>query len=444
MNHPLINNLLRRSRILAKRTIPELRSKKIQNKPEALLALAEAPYHGVTKSLDQFKGKEGLKNLGLGVATGGGLYGGSQLIDDDNKGLSNFLGTAGLIAPGVFRSGRAGLLGMRNFLDAARNLNRRGVSITSADEAKRRALIINSSVNSIRANPKQFFDKLKDAEYRKNILSVMRPDKTVKIDFLSNRQGSLDSMLPHLESMSKQFGRSILDAGTIINPNIAARVQKGSLQNALARMGYERFLGNTKHVQNIGPELHTALKDRFATLANKKVNLNKPYKSLTKEERKSLLPSHDSFFPFSVNVKGEELNLLDDAVAAKSSVPVFRSYQDDLRRFGLHDAASRYAYDNRYNPAINRSVSSVDLWDNLPQNTRDWLTTQDIKSADEYKELLSQVKSFYNHAQESARNNPRQYIEDFKLPSLRNIFKPNTSNYNFDQDLKILAPNINK
>jgi hypothetical protein len=440
--NPLINNLLRRARILAKRTIPELRNKKIQNKPEALLALAETPYHGITKALDQFKGKAGLKNLGLGVATGGGLYGGSQLINDENDGLSKFLGAAGLVAPGIFRSGRAGLLGMRNFLDAARNLNMRGVSITSADEAKRRAAIINGSVNSFIANPKQFFNKLKDAEYRKNILSVMRPDKTVKIDFLSNRQGSLESMVPHLEAMSKNFGRSILDAGTIINPNIATRVEKGSLQNALARMGYERLLGNTKHVQNIGPELNTALKDRFATLANKKVNLNKPYKSLTKEERKSLLPSKDDFFPFSVNVKGEKLNILDDAFSGKSVTPGYRSYQGDLSRYGFHDEADNYY--NRYNPAVsNNSVRSQDLWDNLPQNTRDWLATQNVKSPDEYKELLSQVKSFYAHAQDAAKKNPRQYIEDFKLPSLRNIFKPNTSNYNFDQDLKLIAPSLN-
>jgi hypothetical protein len=441
--NPILNNILRRLNIAAKKAIPELRGKKIQKNPEALLTLAETPYHGITKALDQFKGKEGLKNLGLGAVTGGGLYGGSQLINDENDGLSKFLGAAGLVAPGIFRSGRAGFLGMRNFLDAARNLNIRGVGITSTEEAKRRSGIISSVVNNIRANPKIFLEKLKDPEYRKNVLSVMRPDDTVKINFLSNSRGSLESMLPHLDAMSRQFGRSVLDAGTIINPNIASRIEKGSLPKALAAMGYEKLLGNTKKVQNIGAELNTALKDRFATLANKKLNLNKAYKDLTKEERKSLMPSDERFFPFSVNVNGEELRLLDNQFTGKSVVPGVRSYQDDLSRYGLHDQASNYS--NRYNDAVSRyAARSENLWENLPQSTRDWLATQNIKSPDEYKELLSQVKSFYIHAQESAKKNPRQYIEDFKLPSLRTIFKPNTDSYRFDQDLKSLAPSLNK
>lgn len=431
--NPLYNNILKRLRIAAKRAIPELRKKNLTSDP-ALLNLAEAPYHGVTKALDQFKGKAGLKNLGLGALTGGGLYTGSQMLDEDNDTLSSALGSLGLVAPGMFRGGRAGLKGMRDFLNAARSLGSRGVTIMSADESKRRATFLRNFLNRVQADPKKVLDILRNPNSRKELLSVIRPDDTVKINFLTNQQGSIDAMMPHLAAMSKNFGRSILDAGTIINPNIAARVEKGSLQKALASMGYKKLLGQAQPVQNVGAELHTALKDRFVNLSKKNVNLNKKYKDLTKDERKSLLPDDENFFPLSLDVKGEKLTLLD-ALKKRDS----NSYYGSRRRSGYEEDLSRYGLSN----SGNTYMPNYSPWQELSNETRDWLSTQNINSQDAYDALTRQVNTFYGHARDSAKKNPRQYIENFKLPSLRHISQPGSEYRDIAQDLTALARSVN-
>ena len=391
--------------------------------PGIAAEFSELPYHAVNKTLAQFKGRPGVNNLLKGLGTGGALSGlslGADYINDNDpsKGRATALGTLGLVAPGMYSGSRAGFLAAKNFAKAVKNLSSRGISVLSKDEKTNKINLINNLLNdqSIQDNPKDFIKRIfTDKDYRSNLSNIFKPGTSVEVGYLNNSQGSIDAMMPELAAMAQQFGRKHLNAGNIVNPNIAHKVQSGALNKALKLIGYERFSGSTKPTTTLAPELSNALTSRFYKITNKKNKLNKSFEDLSDEERKNFLPTGESFFPFNFsNSEGADILLSKAKPNTVSARELMHMSPEAIMN-------------------LKQSLSVSD-WDTLGYEAKEWLKTQGIGDSKSYANLMQQIATFVEHANTAAKTNPKEFATKFKLPSLRHLFADNDS-FDFDYNL---------
>lgn len=400
--------------------------KGIKNLGEMFLPLSEIPYFAGKGFVSQFKGAEGKKNLLQGLTLGGGLSGASLGLDYlgndklDNKGVSATLGVLGAAAPAFIRGGRSGFSNARDLFNIIKNTNHKGLRTYSADTARNKSKKLEkilSDPDSILNNPLVGVKNiLLNKDNRSDLLDLFKPSKGVNIGMLTNRYGGMADVMPALRDLNKRFGKTEFGTGHIINPNIAAMVESGTLAKLIKRIGYERLqgtaIGSTK---TIGEDLQKILNDRLEKFTFPKVLPgNTELETLSPRKIKKFLPSPNSAFPFSFTPEpGLKIRMHRGRRA--------RSEKD-----------FRFVDSEELTPALN--------WKKFSPAQKKWFKSQNINTAKDYGTLVDTAKRIQMDAIDAAED-PLVFLKQYKKQRLENIFTNNKGTA-FDFDLKSVAPGI--
>lgn len=396
--------------------IPQLMQKAPASSVDTLTQLSELPYHVLSKMKGEFNGTLGKKNLLHGLMAGSGAAGTSILGDkatgqDTNKTRASILGVLGAISPAAFMAGRSGYRGGREFIEAIKSLTDRGVNAMALPTKLKKELIISQVLRGLKEDPSKLLSTArKDKNFRSELMSVFKPDNTIAIDYLTNAKGGLEAIAPHMTNLARNFGKTTVDAGTIINPNIARAVSSGALPSKLKGMGFSKFTGETRETKNLGPELANAIRHHFSKLVKKDIpgaaeaQAAPNFGAMSPAELKAYLPNHNkSFFPMQYE-------------------------HPSLGKIKLTAGRKKLTGDmeGEFEPSLG--------WKDLSPEIKQWLRSQNISGPRDYVTMNDQVATFFNHAKNVAKKNPQEFLTDFKVPGLKTIFK-NDRPINFNVDL---------
>ena len=388
-----------------------------------MAAYTELPTHVLKAIGKNFYGSEGKRNLREGILTGSGLSGLSLGADylnkrrdngtlDIHKGRATASGLLGVLTPLLLRSSRAGPQAIRNFKLLVQGLKDHGMLSANPETLATRLNILKKlhgqDMDSV---VKDLIHNTGDA--RSMLGTLLTPDKEMYVTFLRNAEGKLPQDL--IRMGASQFGKTTLNAGTVINPNIARVLNSLKAQVKFKKMGLREIIGEKGDIAKTGPELHAILNKRYKDIFTKikpeeynKVLAGRKFEDLSAEELKKLLPDEDiNMFPFTAAVPNSNSSV-NFAPYTNNVAPRPSFYREDYSNFRPR----------------NTSYAQYDAHDEIAKK---WLASQGVTSSEHYNSLLNTINTFASYNAHTAKNNPKAYLSDaYKLPGINTYFVPGT------------------
>jgi hypothetical protein len=399
------------------------------NKLYTLPSYTELPTHIGKAVLSNFKGPKGTVNLRNGMDLGSGLaamsLGADSVASDDlHGGRAATLGALGLMAPALYRGGRAGAFTAKKFHNMVQNLANAGISaIGKKDRAIREKFL-----GDVFTSPIKTVSEIFKGKRKKDINSILRPSNTVTMDYLNNSAGSMNSLKNQLRT-AVGFGRTAVDSGVIQNPSAARAAHSVAQHKFLKDIGFHKLYGTSGTVTEMGKDLADILQKRYQQVMKKltpeelqQVLNGRKFSDLSAEELKKLMPSSNArIFPFSTEVPG----------IGKITLKEY-----DVPRRGPHAGGT--------------SRTSA-VYPNLPNDVKKWLWDQGIRDSKSYQAMANHMSYLpVAYGKKNAEINPEAWLTS-AVQNFRHYYAPGKSwwpgqarrfSYDLTGDLAERAPKI--